>query len=230
MLFTGVSTVFFNINPLIKIDGYYALTSLIEVPDLREDSFRHIGAVIQRKILRLPVDIPPVSRRRRRLFWIYGVLALAYTAAIMRLVGGLFYNFYHTLFPDIAVILLVLTLYRIFRKRVRLVTRTARLFYLDKKELLMSNRARSALLAAAVLVVVLLFVPWTRRRISVEAVLWPGSVARIEAPESGTVRTVLIRESENVLPGKTLFQLSSRRGGSGARPAGGRAEPSHRAG
>ena len=224
MLFTGVSTVFFNINPLIKIDGYYALTSLIEVPDLREDSFRYIGAVIQRKILRLPVDIPPVSRRRRRLFWIYGVLALAYTAAIMRLVGGLFYNLYHTLFPDIAVVLLVLTLYRIFRKRVRLVTRTARLFYLDKKELLMSNRARSALLAGAVLLVVLLFVPWTRRRISVEAVLRPASVARIEAPESGTVRTVFVRESENVRPGKTLFQLSSMRAGSDAAHAAGESE------
>ncbi len=26
MLFTGVSTIFFNINPLVKIDGYYALS------------------------------------------------------------------------------------------------------------------------------------------------------------------------------------------------------------
>ncbi|HYB53427.1 MAG TPA: hypothetical protein VEG84_06150, partial [Thermoanaerobaculia bacterium] len=34
MLFTGVSTVFFNINPLIKIDGYYALTSFLEIPEL----------------------------------------------------------------------------------------------------------------------------------------------------------------------------------------------------
>ncbi len=40
MLFTGVSTVFFNINPLVKIDGYYALCSLIEIPELREESFR----------------------------------------------------------------------------------------------------------------------------------------------------------------------------------------------
>ena len=39
MLFTGVSTIFFNINPLRKIDGYYALASYLEIPDLREESF-----------------------------------------------------------------------------------------------------------------------------------------------------------------------------------------------
>ena len=46
MLFTGVSTVFFNINPLIKIDGYYALSSVLEIPELREESFRYIGALV----------------------------------------------------------------------------------------------------------------------------------------------------------------------------------------
>ena len=58
MLFTGVSTVFFNINPLIKIDGYYALSSLLEMPELREESFRYLGAVVQGRVLRLPVEVP----------------------------------------------------------------------------------------------------------------------------------------------------------------------------
>ncbi len=143
MLFTGVSTVFFNINPLIKIDGYYALSSIVEIPDLREESFRYIGAVFQKKVLHLPVEVPPASRRKRRIYWIYGTLALAWVAVIMRFIGGLFYNLYNHFFPEWAVVLLVLTLYRIFRKRVRLVTRTAHLFYLDKKELLMSPRVRT---------------------------------------------------------------------------------------
>src|SRR4029079_7579925 len=59
MLFTGVSAVFFNINPLIKVDGYYALTSLLKMPELRETAWHQIGAWIQRTVLRLNVDIPP---------------------------------------------------------------------------------------------------------------------------------------------------------------------------
>ncbi len=144
MLFTGVSTVFFNINPLIKIDGYYALTSLLEIPELREESIQYLGAVFQKKVLRLPVEVPEVSRRKRRIYWIYGPLALAYLGVLMTLIGGLFFNFYSKYFPNVAGVLLVLTLLRLFRKRVRLVTRTVRLFYLDKKDLLMSSRSRKA--------------------------------------------------------------------------------------
>ena len=143
MLFTGVSTIFFNINPLIKIDGYYALSSLLEIPELREESLQYLGARFQRHVLRLPVEIPEASRRKRRIYWIYGALALAYVGVVMAFIGGLFYNFYFKYFPNVAVLLLVLTLLRLFRKRVRLVTRTARLFYLDKKDLLMSPEAAS---------------------------------------------------------------------------------------
>jgi putative peptide zinc metalloprotease protein len=207
MLFTGISTIFFNINPLIKIDGYYALTSFLEMPDLREDSFKYIGAAFQRYILRLPVEVPPVSRRRRRIFLVYGALALAYTAVIMRLIGGIFFNLYNKLFPDVAVVLLVLTLYRIFRKRVRLVTRTGRLFYLDKKELLMSRRSWIALAAAAL--VLLLLVPWSRRTISSESVLRPGAMENIEASEDGVVTAVLAREGASVRPDDPLFQLAN---------------------
>ena len=67
MLFTGISTIFFNVNPLVKIDGYHALTSLLEMPDLREESFRYIGLVFQKHVLRLNVQVPVTTRRRRRI-------------------------------------------------------------------------------------------------------------------------------------------------------------------
>ena len=72
MLFTGVSTIFFNINPLVKIDGYYALSSFLEIPELREESFRWLGALFQRHVLRLNVEVPVVSRRKKRIFLVYG--------------------------------------------------------------------------------------------------------------------------------------------------------------
>ena len=150
MLYTGVSTIFLNINPLIKIDGYYALTTLVEISSLREESFSYVGAAFQRYVLRLPVEVPLVSRRKRRIYWIYGTLALAWVVVIMRFVGGIFYNLYAHYFPNWAVVLLLATLYFIFRKRVRLLMRTVRLLYLDKKELIMSAKFRRPLIVAAV--------------------------------------------------------------------------------
>jgi len=209
MLFTGISTVFFNINPLIKIDGYYALTSLIEIPELREESLQYLGALFQRKVLRLPVEVPEVSRRKRRIFWIYGPLAMIYLGVLMTLIGGLFHNFYSKYFPNLAVLLLVLTMLRLFRKRVRLVTRTARLFYLDKKDLIMSPRSRKPLAAAAALLLVLLLVPWTHRKIRTDVLLRPAVQVALEAPEDAVVAEVLAREGDNVAAGQPVFRLAS---------------------
>jgi putative peptide zinc metalloprotease protein len=209
MLFTGVSTVFFNINPLIKIDGYYGLTSVLEMPELREESFRYLGAWVQHRILRLPVEIPMVSRRKRRIYWIYGSLALMYVGVIMSFIGGLFLNLYDKYVPNFAIPLLLLTLYRLFRKRVRLVTRTARLFYLDKKELLMSPRSRKVVLASAGALALLLLVPWTRRTIATTATLKPFATARLEAPEDAVVAEVFAQEGDRVEAGQPVFRLVS---------------------
>lgn len=209
ILYTGVSSVFFNINPLIKIDGYHALSSVLEMPEMREESFAYIGASIQRNVLRLPVEVPEVSRRKRRIYWIYGSLALAYIAVIMTFIGGLFYNFYDKYFPNVAVVLLIATMYRMFRKRIRLLTRTTRLFYLDKKELLMSPRTRKPLLALAAVLVLIFVVPWGRRSIAAPVTLKPRTRVRLEAPEDVTVAEALKREGDPVEAGEPVFRLAS---------------------
>ena len=96
------------------------LRIVLEMPELREESLRYIGTWLQRNVLRLSVDVPPATRRKRRIYWIYGTLALAYQLVLMRFIGGLFFNLYDRFFPDAAGVLLALTLYQIFKKRVRL--------------------------------------------------------------------------------------------------------------
>ncbi len=209
MLFTGVSTVFFNINPLIKIDGYYALSSFLEISELREESFRYIGALFQRHVLRLNVEVPVVSRRKKRIFLVYAPLALLYLGFIMLFIAKLLDGFYSRFAPDFAIALLLLTLYFLFRSRVRLVARVSRLFYLDKKEFLMSPRARVPLLAAGGAILLFLLVPWYPRTIRMEAVLEPATTAHLEAPEDGVVREVLAREGDLLRPGQPILRLGS---------------------
>ncbi len=209
MLLTGVSTVFFNINPLIKVDGYYALSSLLQLQDLREGAFRTVGAWFQRNILRLPVEVPITTRRKRRIYTFYGTLSMTYTASIMFLIGKLFNNLYTKYVPDFAVVLLLLTLYYLFRKRVRTARRVAKLFYLDKKEFFMSRRSRGPLAAIGAVVLLILMVPWSRRTIPAEAILKPSTRVRVEAPEEGVVEEVLAREGDTVRRGQPLFRLAS---------------------
>lgn len=209
MLLTGFATVFFNINPLIKVDGYNALASFLEMPGMREGAFRLISQSFQKYALRLPIEIPPMAPRKKLVYWIYGTLSVGYTATIMVVIGGWVSNFYNKFFPDFAVVLILITLYYIFRKRVRQLTRVARLMYLDKKELLMSPRSRTWLVAAGVVILLVLFVPWSHRTIRGDAVLRPSTKAVLEAPEDSVVAEVLVREGDSVERGQPIVRLVS---------------------
>jgi len=48
MLICGISTVVFNGNPLLRFDGYYVLSDLIEIPNLAARANNHIGYLVQR--------------------------------------------------------------------------------------------------------------------------------------------------------------------------------------
>jgi len=215
MLFTGISTIFFNINPLRKIDGYYALCSVVEIPELREDSFEYLSALFKRHVLRLNVEVPALSRRKRRIFLIYAPLAIVFVVLLMLFIGGLFYNFYAKYFPNLAGLLLLLTLLRLFRKQVRIALQGARLVYLDKKELVMSRRARVYILGGAAALLLILTVPWAPWTIEMEAALKPWTEVLLEAPEEGTIIEVRAREGDPVRQGEVVAVLASQAAASG---------------
>src|SRR5262245_6347961 len=69
MFVSSVSTLVFNANPLMRFDGYYILSDLLEIPNLRQKS----AAIIQRKfgawLLGLRQRPDPFLPARRR--WIF---------------------------------------------------------------------------------------------------------------------------------------------------------------
>ena len=209
MLFTGVSTLFFNINPLRKVDGYHALCSVIEIPELREDSIEYLGALFKRHVLRLNVEVPAISRRKRRIFLVYAPLAIGFTVFIMVFIAKLFYNFYAKYFPHVAGVLLALTLLRLFRKDVRAFLQGIRLLYIDKKELLMSGRARVGVLVGLGAILLLLAVPWAPWTFETEAVLQPWTEASLQAPEDATITAVRFHEGDPVAQDDVVVVLDS---------------------
>ena len=68
MLLSGIQGAVLNLNPLIKADGYYALSQFLDIDNLREDAFAFLRVWAQKYILRRDIDLPPSSRRQRRIF------------------------------------------------------------------------------------------------------------------------------------------------------------------
>ena len=69
----------FNLNPLIKFDGYYLLSDYLDIPNLRRNSFAYLGGRI-RNILGLPVQrVQAASKREMGIYLIYSLLAGIYS-------------------------------------------------------------------------------------------------------------------------------------------------------
>ena len=48
LVMSSISTVLFNINPLMRFDGYYILTDLLDMPNLQQHSVQHLKYLLER--------------------------------------------------------------------------------------------------------------------------------------------------------------------------------------
>ncbi|MEN8145818.1 MAG: hypothetical protein ABFS14_12815, partial [Gemmatimonadota bacterium] len=64
----GLSSIFSNMNPLIPLDGYYALADWLEMPNLRGAAFEYWGWLFKRHVLAVDAKEPKVTPRERRIF------------------------------------------------------------------------------------------------------------------------------------------------------------------
>lgn len=79
MLSASISTVLFNINPLMRFDGYYMLADLLETPNLAQRSNKMLMHYFQKYVYRLKNLTPPSNLPgETAILTIYGVLAFAY--------------------------------------------------------------------------------------------------------------------------------------------------------
>lgn len=83
MFLAGVVTVFFNINPLMRYDGYYVLCDLVEIPNLRQRSTRYLRSVLKRTFLGITDSYETGSRRLRAILLSFGVSVSIYRALLM---------------------------------------------------------------------------------------------------------------------------------------------------
>ncbi|MCB9841310.1 MAG: efflux RND transporter periplasmic adaptor subunit [Phycisphaeraceae bacterium] len=79
MLTASISTILFNANPLMKFDGYYILSDLIEVPNLMQRSQQMLQHLAKKYLYRLKNETPPTTQPGERVtLVVYGILAMAY--------------------------------------------------------------------------------------------------------------------------------------------------------
>ncbi|MBI3910908.1 MAG: HlyD family efflux transporter periplasmic adaptor subunit [Armatimonadetes bacterium] len=82
-------TALINLIPFLRLDGYYILTDLLNLPNLRRRSFAYLGARARQLLFGGPLPSVGETPRERRIFFWFGLGSLVYSAAILVAMGGL---------------------------------------------------------------------------------------------------------------------------------------------
>jgi putative peptide zinc metalloprotease protein len=210
ILLTGLAVVVINLNPLIKLDGYYFFTEWVRVPDLKERSTSFLIGWVQRYIFRLPVDVPVVSRRRVPLFVLYALASGAYSYLLLLLFVRFSYNVFFHWLAELALVPAVILALVIFRSRLRALWAFAQSSYRTKAA---EGGLRVTPLHAALVIalLVILFVPILRDRENAYFVIEPKETHQVHAGVPGRVSAVYVKEGDTVSSGQVMAKLRSLR-------------------
>jgi putative peptide zinc metalloprotease protein len=200
MLISGISTLLFNGNPLLRFDGYYVLSDAIEIPNLGARSNQYLGYLFQRYIFRIKSATSPAESRGERVWMVlYGITSFVYRVFIMFVI----ITFIASKFFFVGVLLAIWAL------ATQVVMPVAKkISFLLASPALGRHRGRAMVISAVIgtVVVLALFVvpapSWTRA----EGVVWVPEEAQVRAGTDGFIQSVLAVSDGEVVRGQALVQ------------------------
>lgn len=199
----SVSTLVFNLNPLLRFDGYHILVDLLGISNLFQRSREQLRYLAERHLLRLPQAVP--SARTSTESWLlplYGVLSLGYWVllmlAIITFVAGEYFEVGVALALFMVFVSVLLPLYKLLR-------------YLASSPALAFHRPRAVGITLALLLGtlgVLGGVPLPDR-VRVAGVLQAGQSRQLHVDSEGFLRELLATPGSRVSAGQPLLRLDN---------------------
>jgi putative peptide zinc metalloprotease protein len=200
-------TVLFNFNPLIRLDGYYILSDLLDVPNLRGKAFSYIRSLLARWALGIRTGEKALGLREKRIYITYGLIAMAYTGGLL---GYVLYRLSHFMVRAYGwwalALVLVGALYAVRNPIRESVQEAAEKADEHKEEILSKRRVRVFPIVVIVVLLALLFVPWPLK-VSGDFVLLAEKRATLRAEIEGTVAVVYVEEGDAVKAGSPVISL-----------------------
>lgn len=200
MLISGVSTLLFNGNPLLRFDGYYVLADAIEIPNLGSRANQYLGYLFQRYVFGVP-DAESSAHSTGERIWlaVYGVTSFIYrifiSFIIITFIAGKFF-----------VIGVLLAIWAIATQVLMPIGKTLSFLFNSPNLRRQRGRAMSTSIGLALLVAVLLFIApfpsWTRS----EGVLWVPEESQVRAGTEGFIVDLLAPVDGEVSRGQPLIR------------------------
>jgi putative peptide zinc metalloprotease protein len=207
MLVGGFSALLTNANPLLPLDGYFALADYLELPNLRHRAAAHLTWWLRRHVLRMNLPDPDVGPREERIFLIYGALSTLYVGLFALWLGWLVLDRAYRALGVLAGTLVALAVLALARRK--LITAWRGLVLAARARAGGSRWRRWRRHSSWVVLALLLaagVTPWplqTDGRFTVA----PVRVLAVTAPDSAVVADIFPGEGERVSAGDPVVRL-----------------------
>ncbi len=214
LFLASVVTVLFNINPLMRYDGYYILSDWLEIPNLRQRANQHVVNLLKRLFLGLPCQrvagdsIPsrvagcPSPRRLSIILTTFGIAATVYRIGLLIALASLLASRMFIVGAAIGGGYLAILLFSTVRRLMR---------YLWYAAEVQSVRARAFAVSVLVLLILpagMVFIP-VPGRVHAPGVLTTEHETVVRALASGFLDRVRVADGEDVTAGMILADLSN---------------------
>jgi len=198
-----ISTLFLNLSPFMRFDGYFVLSDWLEMPNLHLRAFNIARWWMREKLLGLGEPPPEnLPAGRRRFLIAFAFVTWAYRAMLFLGIAAVIYHF------AIKAVGIAMGLVEVGYFLVRPVWMEATALW-SLRERLHWNWRVAATMAGIAGLVLLLAVPW-RGTVEAPALLKSADFEPVFAPADGTqVAAVLVKDGAVVAKGTPLVDLAS---------------------
>ena len=200
MVVAGISTVIFNGNPLLRYDGYYILSDLLEIPNLAQRATRYWGHLVYRYPFRtegLPEFVATPAER----IWLllYAPASFLYRITVILAIAVFIASEYLAVGVAIA-------LWGIFTGVVLPIGKA--LWQVFTSPRLQHNRTRAVMTTCSLIVLASIALFWIPAPLytTTEGVVWLPESANVRAGADGFVRRLLVEPGRIVLLGEPLIE------------------------
>lgn len=199
----SISTVLFNGNPLLRYDGYYILSDLLEIPNLSQRCTQYVGYLVNRYLFGVKdARAPYIGPGERFWFIAYSIASFMYRlfiyAAIIFFIAGKFFALGFLLAAWACISMIIVPVCKGIN-------------YMMENPLVRQKRIRSSLAISIIAIVILgiLFVlpfpSWT----TTEGVVWVPNESLIRSKTSGFIVSVKVSPGTHIRKGEELIQCEA---------------------
>jgi multidrug resistance efflux pump len=202
---------FFNLNPLIKLDGYYLLSDWLVLPNLRRKAFTWLRGRLKGLLTFTRPSPDGVPARERRIYLIYGLLAAAYSFWLLSFVAWYTGSYLVDRYQAWGFAFFTVLLFGIFKSPIRRAATelSAQLSLARERRLRTLKRLAKVVVVLAVLGTALWY--WRPElKVAGTFTLLPIHNADVRAEVEGIIQSVYHDEGESVAQGEVIARLADR--------------------